>query len=280
MMNKEKYQNKTGAAWNKLYDRLDRDGLLVEHKHKARTVSMVVWSAVAVAAVVLLVVMIPWQISNKTGRADKLLSQYNGDSRTALVKTLEDNSTVYISGNSTLRYPTHFTSNARKVELDGEALFDVTHHKYHPFIINTKDMIIQVLGTCFNVKCNRNGAFELGVYRGLVKVTDKKNGSIALVKAGEMVRLEKNELYRYKLTDNKDMKKYNSNIRFKDEKLCNILKAINTINDGKEIKASEEAQNRRLTVAFANDSPNTMAMLLSEALHLQYIEYGKVILIK
>lgn len=279
-MNKEEYQNKTVAAWNKLYDRLDRDGLLVEHKRKPRTTRVIVWSAVAVAAVIMLVVIMPWQVQNKTGIADRLLSQHNSDSRTALVKTLEDNSTVYISGNSTLRYPSHFSKSERKVELEGEALFDVTHHRRHPFIINTKDMIIQVLGTCFNVKSNKNGAFELGVYRGLVKVTDKKKGCFVLVKAGEMVRLQNEELYRYKLSDTNGIKKYNSNIRFKDEKLCNILKAINSINDGKEIKASESVQNRRLTVAFANDSPDTMAMLLSEALHLQYIEYGNVILIK
>lgn len=279
-MKREEYQNKTKAAWNKLYDRLDQDGLLVEHKHEPRTVNIMVWSAIAVAAVAMFIVIMHWNSPNNPEIADKLLSQYNSDSKTALVKTLEDNSTVYISSHSTLRYPSHFKNNERKVELDGEALFDITHHKHRPFIISTKDIIIQVLGTCFNVKSSRNGIFELGVYRGLVKVIDKKSGSIALVKAGEMVRLEKNELCRYRLRDNQDMKKYNNNIRFKDEKLSNILKAINAISYGKEIKASESVQNRKLTVAFANDSPNTMAMLLSEALHLQYTEYGNVILIK
>lgn len=279
-MNKEKYQGKTDVAWNKLYDRLDRDGLLAGNKKKPHTVRMVAWSAVAAAAVVLIVLMMTGPVHKNAAATDQLLSQRNDESGTALVKTLEDHSTVFLSDNSTLRYPSHFASKERRVKLEGEALFDVAHNRQHPFIIDTKEMTIQVLGTCFNVKSGRSGAFELGVYRGLVKVTNKNDGAVQLVGAGEMVRLENDGLHRHKLVGDRDMRKYNSNIRFKDEKLGNIIRAINTVNDDVQIKAADAVRNRRLTVAFANDSPHTMAMLLSEALHLQYIEQGNEIIIK
>jgi ferric-dicitrate binding protein FerR (iron transport regulator) len=261
MMKREKYQKTTDKAWNKLYDRLDRDGLLAESRRKPHTARIVMWS---VAAAVLLALLIPWFVPKHEVDTDKLISQRNDDLGTTLVKTLEDNSIVYITGNSILGCPSHFSGTERQVNLDGEALFDVTHQQRRSFVIHTKGMIVQVLA----------------VFRGSVKVTDQKSGDMKVIHAGEMVRQENNLLNRYKLTDDRDLRKYNSNIRFKDEKLGNIVKAINTINAGKEIKVSDAVRNRRLTVAFANDTPQTMSMLLSEALHLQCIDEGNVITIK
>jgi ferric-dicitrate binding protein FerR (iron transport regulator) len=277
MMKREKYQKTTDKAWNKLYDRLDRDGLLAESRRKPHTARIVMWS---VAAAVLLALLIPWFVPKHEVNTDNLISQRNDDLGTTLVKTLEDNSIVYITGNSILGCPSHFSGTERQVNLDGEALFDVTHQQRRPFVIHTKGMVVQVLGTCFNIKSGSKGAFELAVFRGCVKVTDQKSGDMKVIHAGEMVRQENNLLNRYKLTDDRDLRKYNSNIRFKDEKLGNIVKAINTINAGKEIKVSDAVRNRRLTVAFANDSPQTMSLLLSEALHLQCIDEGNVITIK
>ena len=279
-MKREIYQEKTERAWSKLCDRLDRDGLLSEPNRKPHTAKIVMWAAAAAAVVALFIVSTPRTVPKHEAVADNLISQRNDDRGTVLIKTLEDNSTVYMTGNSVLECPSRFSGKERKVNLDGEALFDVTHQQRHPFVIDTKGMSIQVLGTCFNVKCGSHGDFELDVFRGRVKVTDKKNGGMEVVSAGEMVRLENNRLNRYKLVDDRNLRKYNSNMRFKDEKLCNIVKAINTINVDKEIKVADVVRNRRLTVAFANDNPQTMAMLLGEALHLKCVEEGNVITIK
>lgn len=39
--------------------------------------------------------------------------------------TLADGTTVWVNGKSTLTFPNRFSSRTRKVELDGEAYFDV-----------------------------------------------------------------------------------------------------------------------------------------------------------
>ena len=71
-----------------------------------------------------------------------------------MVTTLEDGSVVYLAGNTSLKFPEHFSSDRREVSLQGNALFDVAGNHKRPFIIETEDTRIEVLGTAFNVKSN------------------------------------------------------------------------------------------------------------------------------
>jgi len=65
--------------------------------------------------------------------------------------TLSDNSTVWLNSGSKLVYPVRFADNKREVFLDGEAVFEVTPDKSHPFHVVTRDMEIKVLGTVFDL---------------------------------------------------------------------------------------------------------------------------------
>ena len=66
--------------------------------------------------------------------------------------TLSDGSVVSLNSGTTLRYPEQFGINGnRKVYLTGEAFFEVAKDKQHPFIVNTNQVDIEVLGTKFNV---------------------------------------------------------------------------------------------------------------------------------
>lgn len=67
--------------------------------------------------------------------------------------TLADGTTVWVNGKSTLTFPNRFSSRTRKVELDGEAYFDVRKDPEKQFIVSTAHQsAIKVLGTKFNVK--------------------------------------------------------------------------------------------------------------------------------
>lgn len=67
--------------------------------------------------------------------------------------TLSDGSKVTLNAGSELTYPVQFIAGEknRLVFLNGEAFFKVATDKAHPFIVNTKDMDVEVLGTEFNV---------------------------------------------------------------------------------------------------------------------------------
>ena len=64
---------------------------------------------------------------------------------------LPDGTKVFLNAGSRLVYPENFTGKSREVFLVGEAFFDVKHDKQHPFIVQTNDFRVKVLGTRFNL---------------------------------------------------------------------------------------------------------------------------------
>ena len=69
--------------------------------------------------------------------------------------TLSDGTEVWLNANSSIKYPVRFTDSTREVFLKGEAFFDVQHNG-KPFIVNTQETDIRVLGTSFNVFAYEN----------------------------------------------------------------------------------------------------------------------------
>lgn len=66
--------------------------------------------------------------------------------------TLTDGTNISLNAGSSLRYPEGFAEGKeRRVYLQGEGFFNVKKDKAHPFIVETKDNSIRVLGTKFNV---------------------------------------------------------------------------------------------------------------------------------
>ena len=65
--------------------------------------------------------------------------------------SLPDGTEVHLNYESSLTFPRQFAGTDRRVELVGEAFFDVAHYDSVPFIVLTEGMSIEVLGTSFNV---------------------------------------------------------------------------------------------------------------------------------
>jgi transmembrane sensor len=64
---------------------------------------------------------------------------------------LSDGTRIWLNASSSLKYPEHFSDSVRKVELNGEAYFEVAKDATHPFILSTGNNNVRVLGTHFNV---------------------------------------------------------------------------------------------------------------------------------
>ncbi len=65
--------------------------------------------------------------------------------------TLPDGTHVFLNAGSRLIYPDFFPNKNREVFLTGEAFFDVKHDEKQPFVVQTTDIRVRVLGTQFNV---------------------------------------------------------------------------------------------------------------------------------
>ncbi|MCS3798872.1 FecR domain-containing protein [Niastella sp. OAS944] len=88
---------------------------------------------------------------------------------------LADGTMVWLNTASSLKYPTAFSGNERKVELTGEAYFEVTHDAARSFLVSTKNITVNVLGTGFNVS-----AYDDDEHSNVVLV----KGSVALTANG------------------------------------------------------------------------------------------------
>lgn len=64
---------------------------------------------------------------------------------------LPDGTRVHLNAGSRLVYPEFFADKVREVFLVGEAFFDVENDQDKPFVVQTTDIRIRVLGTRFNV---------------------------------------------------------------------------------------------------------------------------------
>jgi hypothetical protein len=71
---------------------------------------------------------------------------------------LSDGTKVWLNAGTVFKFPQNFTSNSknRTVYLQGEAFFEVTKNKNKPFIVDSKEMQVEVLGTKFNVSSYNN----------------------------------------------------------------------------------------------------------------------------
>lgn len=108
---------------------------------------------------------------------------------------LPDSSVVLMNAASSIIYPSTFAGmKNRSVELSGEAYFEITKDKTHPFIVKTAGQEIRVLGTHFNVNdYNQTAGTRTTLLEGSVKINNSyllKPGELAVNKAGSVKILE------------------------------------------------------------------------------------------
>lgn len=79
---------------------------------------------------------------------------------------LADGTKVWLNSETVLRYPVQFDGNERRVELTGEAFFEVTRNENKPFLVESGEQVIKVLGTEFNISSYKEEQF---IYTTLLK---------------------------------------------------------------------------------------------------------------
>lgn len=104
--------------------------------------------------------------------------------------TLPDRSRVWLNAGSSLRFPTFFTGAERKVELTGEAYFEITKNFAMPFKVLANQSEIRVLGTHFNVMAyGDEEQMNTTLLEGSVQVV--KGADMFLIKPGQSAILNK-----------------------------------------------------------------------------------------
>lgn len=141
---------------------------------------------------------------------------------------LPDGSKVWLNAASSIRYPTVFTGKERKVEITGEAYFEVAKNKTLPFRVQVNDGTeIEVLGTHFNINSYTNEeTINTTLLEGSVQVRNKE-GKIIL-KPGQQAKVAGTE--KIKILDEVDIEKVmawkNGVFNFNDASLQEVMRQL------------------------------------------------------
>ena len=98
---------------------------------------------------------------------------------------LADGTKVWLNAESRLRYPVAFNGKERRVELEGEACFEVAKDAEHPFIVCANGMNTMVLGTKFNVRSYSVEDRHVTLVNGKVQVTNTVNNKSVTLRPGQ-----------------------------------------------------------------------------------------------
>lgn len=173
---------------------------------------------------------------------------------------LPDGSTVQLNINSSISYSNNF-GKERKLELTGEAFFNVKHNANIPFTVYANNVSIRDLGTSFNVKY-KSGYLEVIVETGVVKVS-KETASIVL-KQHEMIHVSLADKKLIKQSTDDLLYRYYRNNRFElnNTPLSHIVSVFNEIY-GDHIRIEGKSLNNiPLTVTLQKDSLDKMLHVL------------------
>lgn len=184
---------------------------------------------------------------------------------------LVDGSTIELNAASALRV--RFTAAERHVKLEtGEAHFAVAHDAARPFVVSAAGVFVRAVGTAFNVRIASDGAVEVIVAEGKVRVGHGRpdtatTDAAPLVAAGERLVLPKQiplpavekitaEAMRSALAWQGHL------VEFADAPLAEVVARFNARNRVQLVIADPALGDRRIGGTFAIDEAEAFVRLL------------------
>lgn len=135
--------------------------------------------------------------------------------------TLPDGSVVWLNSSSRLSYD---ASSPRNVTIYGEAFFDVVKNG-EPFVVNTDEFSVKVLGTRFNVRnSDVFGADEVSLLSGKVELS--AGGQSLLLHPGEKASCRNGHLEKEEYDVTLDASWTGSELNFENTSLAEILTSL------------------------------------------------------
>jgi transmembrane sensor len=215
-----------GKAWDKLYHRLEDDGLMDGQKSASGRRNLA--PALKIAATILLIlgIGIPavYLDSHRTGMDKEMQNHYAEKGVSAV--DLPDGSRVFLNQGAEISYPESF-EQGREVKLKGEAFFEVMSDPVNPFTVRSGKVVISVLGTSFNVKKERKAdVVEVFVESGKVRVFMENSGEFITLEPGDIGHIGPSHLESNEQLDPNYISWKTKDFKFVDEELLHVLREL------------------------------------------------------
>ena len=183
---------------------------------------------------------------------------------------LPDGTVGWLNSGSSLAYSLPFINN-RKVALDGEAWFDVTHNEKNPFEISAGNSRVKVLGTSFNVSAYKGTQYiEVVLQQGKVEFYPG-NLSQKEVMAPSQKLVMNNGKIEVSITDPSKYKSWtDGKLVFKGDDMAEVAARIERWYNVKVILADQDLRKFSFRATFEDDSLEEVLRLLSLTSPISY----------
>ncbi len=275
IINLSKSMNKVNvdSAWEKVKNRIQKDeqDLPVFEENKTRSLSF--RRVLQYAATVIILLGIGFFSTKIYQRisSHQIVLEYAAANEQGKEITLPDGSVVVLNSESKITYKNFFAENERRVKLEGEAFFDVTKNPDQPFIIETKNAEVRVLGTSFNVNSDISGQnVEVFVESGLVQLSRLRNGDEKiLINPGDVGILNTVEIAKKKNTDKNVVAWKTKEIVFYEDNLENVIKTLNKVYKTDIECNNEDILNLKYTSTFRDQDINSVLNVICLSFNLK-----------
>jgi transmembrane sensor len=190
---------------------------------------------------------------------------------------LSDGTKVWLNSASSIKFPVAFNGNERKVELTGEAYFEVAHDAKRPFRVVSNQQQVEVLGTHFNINAyNDEDVINTTLLEGSVKVTSA-NTAITIV-PGQQAQFKNGKINVATVNVDDAVAWKNGLFNFNDNSIKEVMKQLSRWYDV-DIKYEGQLPSRRFSGEI---SRNVNASQILDILSFKKIHYrieGKSIIV-
>jgi len=135
---------------------------------------------------------IAYQINGAQGSVAAFNTLENPRGSKIINITLADGTRIWLNTESSLSYPTFFSGKERRVQITGEAYFEVAHNPTQPFIVQKGHTAVTVLGTKFNINAyEEEPDLKITLLEGKVAVRHKERS--AYLSPGQQAAISQGE---------------------------------------------------------------------------------------
>jgi len=228
-------------------------------------ISLLKWKYAYVVAIVLVLIASIF-ISIYTTESDKIITTLQNKR----VVVLADHSIIKLNKNSKIVYQNDFDEYERRIKLEGEAYFNV-QKSIKPFIIETDNAVVTIMGTELNVKTDYNST-QVFVKKGKVNFASIQNirKGIELV-PGQFSIVESNKLPQLKVQYNIDkiLSWTKDEFKYDSAKLSEIAGELMDYYEI-DINVDKNLSNEKVTGAFITDNPDSIIAMICLTLSAEY----------
>lgn len=197
--------------------------------------------------------------------------------------TLSDGTQIRLNEKSRLTVPVKLQEGKRNVDLWGEAYFEVTRDAEHPFVVNTEESTVEVLGTKFNVKTDSSqNSVQVAVVEGKVALKQKGDNSSggALLTRNNFgwLRLSDGQITIEKINAKNYLSWINNRLIYSGETLDHVSRQIEHLYDVEIAFSSNQLKKLELTANIERADLSEILDVIANTFEITYRqERGKIV---